>query len=253
MKKLNNLHFFIDFTYLNMVNLIYGDSMSYENMRKLRKILVEELSIYEGDPVLLTLDKKLLKKLFFDENEFSNDIKSIIEKIDFSNIPFDGYNCHSKDFSKLTGVKINPQKSYNKDLSCSNYKNVEFIGKFDGVKVMGSMYGGSKGAIINPQTIPDKNLSFSEYADVTFKGSFNGANVVCADFTGSTGAIIDPQEVKNKNLSCTNCHDVEFTNDFDGVKIDHAKFEGSNYDEIIAYEENFRKEVKSMIIRKVIM
>ena len=208
MKKLNNLHFFIDFTYLNMVNLIYGDSMSYENIDKLRKILVEELSIYEGDPDLLTLDKKLLKILFFDENEFSNDIKSIIEKIDFSNIPFDGYNCHSKDFSNLTGVKI------------------------------------------NPQTITDKNLSYSEYADVTFKGSFNGANVVCADFTGSTGAIIDPQEVKNKNLSCTKCCDVEFTNDFDGVKIDHAKFEGSNYGEIIAYEEDFRQKVKSMIVKK---
>lgn len=250
MKKLNNLHFFIAFMYLNMINLIYGDSMSYENIRKLRKILVEEFSKYEGEPVLLSLDKKLLKKLFFEDHEFANEIKSIIEKINFSNISFDGYNCHSKDFSNLIGVKINPQKSYNKDLSCSFYRNVEFIDEFDGVKIMGSMFTGSKGAIINPQTIPDKNLSFGEYGNVTFNGSFDGANIVCADFTGSTGAIIDPQEVKAKSISGANCRDVEFTNDFDGVNIEATKLEGSNYQEIIAYEEEFRKKIKSLIIKK---
>lgn len=252
MKKLNNLHFFIDLVYLNVINLIYGDSMNYENINKLRKILVEEFYKYEGEPVLLKLDKELLKKIFFHEHEFANEIIPILEKIDFSNISFDGYDCHSKDFSNYTGVKINPQKSYNKDLSCSIYKNVEFIGEFNGVKVMGSMFTGSKGAIINPQTIPEKNLSFGEYADVTFKGSFNGAKVICANFTGSKGAIIDPQEVMDKSISGANCRDVEFTNDFDGVNIEATKLEGSNYQEIIDYENNFREEVKNMIINKVI-
>ncbi len=226
--------------------------MSYENIKKLRKILVEEFSKYEGEPVLLTMDKKLLNKIFFYDHEFANEIIPILPKIDFSNISFDGYNCYSKDFSKFTGVKINPQKSYEKNLGNSIYRNVEFIGSFDGVKIMGSIFGGSKGAVINPQTIPDKNLAFGEYENVTFEGSFNGVKVICANFTGSKGAVIDPQEVMDKSISGANCKDVIFTNDFDGVNIEATKFEGSNYEEIIAYEEDFRGKVKSMIINKII-
>lgn len=227
--------------------------MSYENIRKLRKILVEELSKYEGEPILLTLDEKLLKKILFEGHEFASGIESILPKIDFSNISFDGYNCHSKDFSKLTGVKINPQKAYEKNLSCSFYRNVEFIGKFNGVKIMGSMFSGSKGAVINPQTIPDKNLSFCEFDGVTFNGSFKGVKVICSNFEGSKGAVIDPQEIQDKSLSGATCKDVVFTNDFDGVNIEATKFEGSNYSDLIAYEEDFRSEIKSMIIKKVIM
>lgn len=233
-----------------MIRLTYGDNMSYENINKLRKILVEELSKYEGEPILLSLNKKLLRKLFFDKQEFCEQLKPILEKIDFSNISFDGYNAHAKDFSNLTGVKINPQKSYNKDLSNSCFTNVQFIGNFDGVKISGSIFENSKGAIIDPQTIPDKDLSFANYKDAIFKGSFTGVKVVGSNFTGSKGAVIDPQEVYEKNFSCCNCCNVEFTNDFDGVNIENTKFKGSNYEEIIAYEEDFRQKVKSMLMKK---
>ena len=44
------------------------------------------------------------------------------------------------DFSKLTGVKINPQTVYQKDLSYSYLKKVVFIGPFDGVNVENTIF-----------------------------------------------------------------------------------------------------------------
>ena len=160
--------------------------MKYNNISELRKILIEELTDYDGEKtILLPFSNKLLRKIFFNEHEFAPEVKSIIYKIDFSNISFKGFNAYGYDFSKLHGVKINPQKILEKDLTNSDCEGVTFIGPFDGVKVRGTSFKGSKGAKIDPQIVYNKDFSYSDCYDVEFIGSFDGVILHEANLKGS--------------------------------------------------------------------
>lgn len=85
--------------------------------------------------------------------------ENILQKIDFSNVPFDNFDARHIDFSNYSGVKLNPQTVFNKDLSNCTFKGVEFTGPFDGCKITGSDFSGSSGAKIDPLTLkPGKDL-----------------------------------------------------------------------------------------------
>ena len=57
----------------------------------------------------------------------------ILEKIDFTDIDFEGFKASGYDFSKLHNVNIDVEKVYNKDLSNSNLSGVDLFGDFSEV------------------------------------------------------------------------------------------------------------------------
>lgn len=172
--------------------------MRREEIEEIRNILVDELEKYEGEPILLPLEPKLLNEIIFEDyygdgfKRFYYKFKSfnLLKKIDFSNIPFTNVLLNECDLTGLKNVRIDPQIVYNNDLSNKEYNGVEFIGSFDGVICTNVDFTGSKGALINPQTIKDKSLIRCILKDVTFIGGFDGVDIIKSDFTGSKGAVI---------------------------------------------------------------
>lgn len=125
--------------------------------KEIRSILISELEKYYGEPILLPLDAHILQQIIFDTvlpskcKKISDDLKYVLKKIDFSNIPFDNVLLKLCNFNKLKGVRINPQTIYCKDLSNCNFDGVTFIGSFDNTICTDSNFNGSTGAVINPQ------------------------------------------------------------------------------------------------------
>lgn len=186
------------------------------SFERLRQVLKEELEKYDGDPVLLTYDTEFLDNLLFEEGsrnskKFSEKLQPVLIKINYSNVNFDKFDARDFDFSPYTGIRINPQTIYYKQLGAAKCKGVEFIGSFDEVLVVNTDFTGSRGAKINPQIIQSKDLSGAICADVEF---------------------IDAYGLKP---------------DFTGVDIVGTDFNGSNYDEAIKEEYEFREKVKLAI------
>lgn len=220
--------------------------LSFEEVNDIRKLIVDAVrSIDDASGKrfkLSNLDcsKKLLNRIIFDYyknceympykyfyNKFER--QEIMEKLDFDGVDFSDFNCIGFDFGdvKGTGIKINPQTIYKKNLSNVICSGVEFRGPFDGVDISGANFTGSKGAKINPQTIFVKDLERTVCTDVEFIGPFDDAKISGANFTGSKGAMIDPQTIYKKNLRGTRCTDVEFIGLFDRAMISGADFTGS--------------------------
>ena len=186
--------------------------------------------------------------------------EKLLKKINFSNVSFANVDIRGLNFIRYKGVKINPQTVFGKDLSGCIFLGVEFIGPFDGVKLVqhdfkrskGTDFTGSKGAKINPQTVYKKDLSGCKFSGVEFIGPFDNvilytlynlyykANAkeaksflikspigIGTNFTGSKGAKINPQTIYNKNLSECKFSGVEFIGSFDRVIIKGADFTGS--------------------------
>jgi uncharacterized protein YjbI with pentapeptide repeats len=188
--------------------------MKRSEIIELRGFLNKELKKYKGEPIKFE-DKiyiELLEQIIFDTSNdgsktFGLDIETL-SKIDFTNISFNDFNLSVKngdkphyDFSKLTGVKINPQFIYKKDMSNAVLNGIEFIGGFNYVNIKGANFTGSKGAIIEPQTIVGMNMSKCILSGVTFNGVFDGVNIMGANFKGSDGAEINPHFVYLQSLS----------------------------------------------------
>ena len=105
-----------------------------------------------------------------------------MSKINYSNVKFDGFKANNYDFLLYIGIKLDPQVIYEKRLSNSICKGVEFIGTFDNE---GANFAGSKGAKINPQTIWNKDMENCVFTDVEFIGPFDEVSISGSDFTGS--------------------------------------------------------------------
>lgn len=176
------------------------------SIKRLRQVLVEELKDYEGKPITLPFDSKLIEELLFNKyisyKEFDNILIQILPKMNYENVNFKLFNAVEFNFSELQGIKIDPQTIANKNLFGAICKGVEFIGTFDDV------------------------------------------NVKCTDFTDSKGAKIYPQRLRYKSLENTICADVEFKGSIEGVNIEGTNFNGSNLEEAIMFEQNFRKKIK---------
>ena len=202
--------------------------------------VVKALKKYEGKPLLLDIPQEKLQELLFENNDFREELLEVITKIDFSNVNFDGFKAAGKDFSQLTGVKLNPQNLHDKDLRKTVCAGVVFTGGFDDVKVTYTNFTNSIGAVINPQTILHKNMLGSVCSCVEFTGGFDDACVIDTSFKDSIGAKIDPQEVFLKQLTGTVCENVEFIGHFKGVDIVGTNFKGSENAKINLQEVDYR-------------
>ena len=205
-------------------------------IKEIRKVLVDELKDYVGEPVFLDIDSKILSKILFDTykddddieyKKFSEEISSVIKKIDFSNVSFDNFYASKATFIGFKGVKINPQTVAYKDLSYSTFHNVTFIGTFDGVNIAYTNFNGSKGVVINPQTIHNKDMHSATLSSAIFIGPFDKVNIRYADFTGSKGAVINPSRVDGKSLESVDLCDTIVTGSFKNVKLYNTSVEGA--------------------------
>ena len=167
--------------------------MELRKLVKLRKILVEELNkLEDGKTLFLPYPSYFLKLLLFDGNEFAFDENSVYNKIDFSNVDFSDIKVSNKMFYGMTGVRINPQTVYNKDLSHGIYEGVEFIGPFDDAYIEGASFKGSKNAIIDPQKTYMRNMDCTDCADATIVGSFENVSCDNIKLEGATIYIDNP-------------------------------------------------------------
>lgn len=168
----------------------------------IRKLLIDELKDYNGKPIRINLSNVSgvngLESIIFKEH-LDNDgkyvkvialDKEILKKIDLSNVSFKDVSVAGYSFAGLTGVKINPQEVYGKNLSGCCFDGVVFTGGFDGCVISHANFKGSKGAYINPK---GKDLTGCILSDVTFTSyPITDAIIDYADFEGSKGAHIVP-------------------------------------------------------------
>jgi len=221
--------------------------MTNLEIKEVRKILVDELSKYEGVPILLPLEAHILQQLIFDRvlpvssKEFSTDLKSVLKKIDFSNVPFndvdlglcnfDGLNAGGDNGGVITinggMIKINPKTISERKMIGCNFFGVYFTHNFNGCEIDFSNFEGSTGAVINPQKLKNKSLVGTILSNVTFDGNFDNVRIENANFTGSTGAVINPQMIYDKSLINTVLDSVTFDGFFNNCKIKGANFTGS--------------------------
>jgi len=197
--------------------------MELSKLVKLRKILVEELNkLEDGKVVLLPYPSYFLKILLFDGQEYGFDIFSVYHKIDFSNVDFTDIRVAGKIFDGMTGVKLNPQTVYNKDLSHGVYKGVEFIGPFDNVNIQGASFKGSKNAVIYPQKTYMKNMDWTDCSDTIIIGYFD--NVSC------------------DNIKLEECTWYVDDNQYNNFKIIHNKPKYAS-----SLEKDFSQKIKRLV------
>ena len=205
--------------------------MENVNIKKIRRVLIEELSKYKEsglkEYITLDIDKEILHDILFKDHKFAipNDLWKLL---DLSNVSFDGICVEYIDFTKSKGAVIDPQTVWNKDLTGTKLADVKIEGSFDGVYVYGADFTGSDGAVIDPQKVKYRSLYETKLTDVKIEGTFDDVYVVKTDFIGSNGAIIDPQTVYDKSLYETKLTDVEIKGSLDGVEVERADFTGSS-------------------------
>lgn len=135
-----------------------------EKIKRLREMFVNELEQYDGvEPIKFDIEPNLLQSIIFKQITVPNNMPILpkkkkkvfalpdkcLEKIDFDNVSFDGFDSCEVDYSKLHNVKINPQKIYNKNLSFCDFASVQFKGSFNDTVIKGSSFKKSKGAVID--------------------------------------------------------------------------------------------------------
>lgn len=223
--------------------------MNRDSIRKLRLHLVEELKEYKGKPVKLDLPIDVLEEILFDHHKGKNDDNwkdfalelnndylpcDILRKIDFTGVSFKDFRCIGLG-PGYTGIVINPQEVYRKNLSRAKLDGIIFEldeRGFNDVHFFETNFKGARlkdGSLvkINPQTIDGKSLEKCILTDVVFDGSFDEATILEADFSGSYNAIMDPQTIYGKSFEGTNLRNVTFINSFESANIERASFEGS--------------------------
>ena len=193
-----------------------------EKIRLLREKVIQELSSLEdGIHIKLDYDPLIIESLlFYKENrtckKFLTDFSiEILKKIDFSSVDFTGFYARGYDFSKLYGVRLNPQKVYEKDLSFGIFKGVFFTDSLDGCNLCGidftegiTDFTGSINAKLDPNSLGFKGIFLSncKFSNVIFTKPFLGYSVFCLrniDFTGSINATIYMQSLKDGWGLCT--------------------------------------------------
>lgn len=201
---------------------------------KVREKLVEVIRASE-EIVRLDYSPTELDKILFNygnDNAFKS-FKSfalpmdVLQKIDMSNVSFDDFNAYSFNFGELTGVRLDPNKLYNRSARYTVFSGVTFLDEFRDCYIEGCDFGGSKNAVIGEGVELGKRNMFR---DVTFAAPIKKAVLDDTDFSGSKGAVIETGTdkvtllrnccLKDATLSGTlkNCH-IAGT-DFTGA---HAK------------------------------
>ena len=135
------------------------EELNEEQLETLRDYLINRLDEYEGNKkIKIDIDPKILEKLIFTykkskktEELYKTFELSItkVKKLDLSDISFDDFNAFEFDFSGLYGVKLNPQKVFNKDLRYAKLKGVEITGPLDDCMMYFTDFTGSVGAAMS--------------------------------------------------------------------------------------------------------
>ena len=152
---------------------------------------------------------------------------SILQKIDMSNVSFENFRAHRVDFSKLTGVVIEPSQLAGKACCDVNFSGVKFLGEFSSVFLEGCKFGGSVNAVIGDDV---RYGGVNDFTDVTFKspityGVLNGSN-----FAGSKGAVIELGEEKVKLIIDCCFKDATLKGNLIDCIIQGTDFRGANID-----------------------
>lgn len=212
---------------------VFDKNDKFGTINSIRQLLIEELKDYEGEPIKLDLNEisgidgleSLIFKDYVDSNKknvkiiaFSYDV---LRKLDLSNVSFDGVAIDNYDFTGLTGVKINPEKVWEKDLINCIFNGVEFIGGFKGCRISRCDFTGSKGAVIDPYM---RVMSDCKFSGVRFLDNWVGTDVSRCDFTGSTTLMTAPRDI---DMTCTKLQDVKFAWKIQNCRIDKCDFRGS--------------------------
>jgi len=199
-------------------------------IKEIRQYLISKLEKYNRKPVLLDLESDLLSEIIFDTvrkngsyaKVFALD-EDILRKIDFSNISFDGVLVENVNFFPLTGVRLHPQKVFDKSFYNTRLCDVTILGDMESyrdVYISGADFTDALGNVtINPQIVRNRELEDCNFKYCTFVNHFNECSITGSNFKGSEGAIIDPQTIRYKDLSRCDFADVEFDGSFEGCRI----------------------------------
>lgn len=216
--------------------------------KKIRQLIVKYVKQNGKEkPVLIPMEPSVLNKVLFEKHKFCHEIEEVLPMIDFSNVPFDGFDAFMQDFKELTGVKINPQRLLNKDLRFATCEGVEFTGSFEDVQMEYADFTNSIGAKFDPKEVHSKSLVGTTCSSVEFTGDFKGVNIQGASFDGSTNAKINLNDICQNRLHNTVLCGAQLT----GVIKEHqipniASLIGTNYEELIDFKKLTRKEKKAL-------
>lgn len=173
--------------------------LSKEELIKYREELSKKIKNYQGKEKII-IPKEIINQVLFENDCFHEQYKvffdcpvdfparEIVNAVDLTNACLDYVDMSDiHDFSNSKGVKINPQKMRNKDLDMiyRNFKNVKFIGPFDGCCINQSSFKGSDGAKIDFKIIQlDYFGHHAAFADAWVIGPFDNVDTFSPSFNG---------------------------------------------------------------------
>ena len=180
-------------------------------IEKVRKELIEVLGKQDKVVKLEGFSTEELNELLFNYVEEGDTKKkifalpnSILQKIDMSNVSFNDFYAKNIDFGQFTGVRIDPNKLYNKSCFYTSFAGVTFLNGFRSGYIEGCNFTGSKNAVIGDRiktrlnrcngVLEAENSSIGKdvalgeknvFKDVTFESPITKGNIVSSDFTGA--------------------------------------------------------------------
>ena len=230
-------------------------------IEKVRKELIEVLGKQDKVVKLEGFSTEELNELLFNSVEEGDTKKkifalpnSILQKIDMSNVSFNDFYAKNIDFGQFTGVRIDPNKLYNKSCFYTSFAGVTFLNGFRSGYIEGCNFTGSKNAVIGDRiktrlnrcngVLEAENSSIGKdvalgeknvFKDVTFESPITKGNIVSSDFTGSKDAVIElgPDRIssivdcrlKDATLKGNLIDCIIQGTDFRGANIDNGKIE----------------------------
>ncbi|MCI8777933.1 MAG: hypothetical protein HFI86_08475 [Bacilli bacterium] len=184
--------------------------LSKEELIKYRAELSKNIKNYQGKEKII-IPTEIINQVLFDKAHFNEQYKvfyydcpidyrgqAIVNAVDLTDACLDYIDMSDiNDFSNSKGVKINPQKLRDKrlDMIYRNFKNVRFIGPFDGCWVNQSSFKGSEGAKIDFKTIQLDYFGHNiDFADTWVLGPFDNADTFSPTFNG---IVITTTDLRN--------------------------------------------------------
>ncbi len=212
--------------------------MKFEDKEKIRKLLIKSvrtklidaLAEQENVVKLEGFTTEELDEFLFDYVDTHTSIKQkrfalpfdVLRKIDMSDVSFDDFDLKQIDFSKFTGVRIDPNKLYMKQCDDVNFFGVTFMDKFSDCYIASCDFKGSKNAVIDTARLG----GYNSFCDVTFESPITNGSIGYSDFTGSKGAIVDVDKVDKQIDHCC-LKDAKIRGSFNGCCITGTNFSGA--------------------------
>ena len=225
-------------------------------IEKVRKELIEVLGKQDKVVKLEGFSTEELNELLFNYVEEGDTKKkifalpnSILQKIDMSNVSFNNFYAKNIDFGQFTGVRIDPNKLYNKSCFYTSFAGVTFLNGFRSGYIEGCNFTGSKNAVIGDRiktrlnrcngVLEAENSSIGKdvalgeknvFKDVTFESPITKGNIVSSDFTGSKDAVIELGPDRISSIVDCRLKDATLKGNLIGCIIQGTDFRGANID-----------------------